>query len=129
MGRNTLNSEMRDVLEWWTGTSLSHMKTFGVRIYRRGSMLINHLDRKETHIVSAVIQVAQQDDAEAGWPLEVHHPHKDGAFEVYLQPGQMVLYEGARLLHGRPKRFQGEEFANIFVHFRPDSYSGISNTR
>jgi hypothetical protein len=34
--------------------------------------------------------------------------------EVYLQPGEMVLYEGAWLRHGRPMRFKGDEFANIF---------------
>merc|ERR1712187_527940 len=88
-------------------------------------MLINHLDRKDTHVVSAVLQVAQQDDEESGWPLEVRHPHKDGAFEVYLQPGQMVLYEGARLLHGRPMRFRGDEFANLFLHFAPASWQGV----
>ena len=42
-----------------------------------------------------------------------------GCGEVYLQPGGMVLYEGARFIHGRPMRFNGTNFANIFSHFRP----------
>ena len=36
-------AEMRAVLEWWTGRSLKHTSTFGVRIYHRDSMLINRL--------------------------------------------------------------------------------------
>merc|ERR1712039_15286 len=57
--RAALIAEMQDVLEWWTGTQLYHTTTFGVRIYRRGSFLVNHLDRQKTHIASAVLQVAQ----------------------------------------------------------------------
>merc|ERR1711879_377368 len=62
----------------------------------------------------------------AGWPIEVVHPHVPGLKEVYLQPGEMVLYEGARLQHGRPKRFDGDEFGNVFVHFRPEGWNGMA---
>lgn len=115
-----IQREMQEVLQWWTKTRLRHTATYGVRIYRRGSMLIDHLDRMDTHVASAVIQVAQ--DVDEGWPLEVIHPHFPGRREVYLQAGEMVLYEGARLIHGRPKRFEGREFANIFSHFAPMDY-------
>jgi len=117
-------SEMQQVLEWWAKQPLEHTTTFGLRIYRRGSMLINHLDRKDTHLASAVIQVGAR--ADVGWPLEVIHPHKPGLMEVYLQPGEMVLYEGARVTHGRPMRFQGDMFGNIFSHFRPLGWKGPS---
>lgn len=89
-------------------------------------MLINHVDRHDTHLASAVIQIAQQVDEEGGWPLEV--VAANGATkEVYLQPGEMVLYEGARLFHGRPMRFHGDEFANVFTHFAPLDYKGLSS--
>lgn len=47
--------------------------------------------------------------------IQNHHylPH-----EIVLAPGVMVLYEGARLAHGRPKPLDGDRFANFFVHFR-----------
>ena len=35
--------EMREVLQWWCQMKLRHTSTFGLRIYKRGSMLINHL--------------------------------------------------------------------------------------
>lgn len=116
-------SELQAMLEWWTGTRLKHTSTFGVRIYHRDSMLINHVDRADTHLASAVIQVDQDVDEDGGWPLEVLGP--DGACtEVYLQPGELVLYEGARFRHGRPMRLQGEYFANIFSHFAPRDWHG-----
>merc|ERR1712046_97145 len=102
---------------------LKHTSTFGVRIYRRHAMLVNHVDRSDTHIASAVLQVHQECDEDGGWPLEVHS--EDGeAYEVYLQPGEMVLYEGGRLRHGRPMRLKGVEFANVFSHFAPLDWYG-----
>lgn len=115
--------EMAHVLRWWTGQALRHTSTFGVRIYRRGAVLLNHVDRKDTHLASAVLQVAQTVDEDAGWPLEILSSSRE-CFEVYLQPGQMVLYEGARFKHGRPMRFQGDEFANVFTHFAPPAWNG-----
>jgi hypothetical protein len=67
--------EMSQVLQWWTKMKLRHTSTFGLRIYRRDSMLINHIDRQDTHIASAVLQVGQIIDKDGGWPLEVVHPH------------------------------------------------------
>mmetsp|Transcript_4267 Transcript_4267/g.6588 ORF Transcript_4267/g.6588 Transcript_4267/m.6588 type:complete len:424 (-) Transcript_4267:61-1332(-) len=123
--KNILVSKMRRVLMWWTQDNTLHeTATFGVRIYHRESMLINHVDVAATHIASAVIQIAQNG---VGWPLEILHP--DGTCsEVYLQPGEMVLYEGARFMHGRPMRFNGTDFANVFTHFRPAFWNGPGNS-
>jgi hypothetical protein len=67
--------------------------------------------------------VDQDVDENGGWPLEVLLP--DGKVgEVYLQPGELVLYEGAWLRHGRPMRLRGKEFANIFTHFAPLDWRG-----
>lgn len=115
--------EMQAVLQWWSKMKLKHTATFGARVYRRGSMLVNHVDRQDTHLASAVLQVSQDVDPNGGWPLEVVHPHFAGRKEVYLQPGEMVLYEGARLHHGRPMRLKGDEFGNIFSHFAPSVWS------
>ncbi len=38
---------------------------------------------------------------------------------VYLEPGEMVLYESARVLHGRMEPLNGDFYDNLFVHFRP----------
>ena len=41
--------------------------------------------------------------------------------EKTLLPGEMLLYESAALVHGRPYPLDGEAYANAFVHFRPES--------
>lgn len=115
--------ELRDILQWWTGLRLKHTSTFGIRVYRRGSMLIDHVDRMDTHLASAVIQVGQQVDENGGWPLELLLANGTVA-EVYTQPGEVILYEGAWLRHGRPMRFRGTEFANLFSHFSPLDWDG-----
>ena len=35
------------------------------------------------------------------------------------QPGEIILYESASVIHGRPEVFKGDLFANIFVHYAP----------
>jgi len=121
--RMVIIKEMQQVMQWWTQMRVRHTSTYGVRIYKRGSMLINHVDRVDTHLASAVLQVDQDVDEDGGWPLEVLLGNKTVG-EVYLQPGEMVLYEGAWLRHGRPMRFKGEWFANIFTHFSPYEWNG-----
>merc|ERR1712194_428217 len=122
--RELIWKEMKGILEWWTGEkSLKHTATFGARIYRRGSMLINHVDRYDTHLASAVIQVHQEVDEDGGWPLEICK-EEFNCVEVYLQPGELVLYEGARVRHGRPMRLKGDELGNVFSHFAPRDWHG-----
>jgi len=121
--RAELIKEMTNILQWWCDMRLRHTSTYGVRIYRRDSMLIDHVDRMDTHLASAVLQIAQDTDVGGGWPLEVLLPNKTVG-EVYLQPGEMVLYEGAWIRHGRPMRFKGDSFANIFTHFAPVDWKG-----
>ena len=108
------------ILEQWTQQKLKYTALYGIRVYPRNSVLINHVDARETHIASAILQVAQQTDA--GWPLELIEP--DGSvIEVYMQPGQMLLYEGSRVPHGRPRRSEGDAFANVFVHYKPRAWN------
>ena len=66
---------------------------------------------------------AERVDADGGWPLELLLPNRTVA-EVYTQPGEIILYEGAWLRHGRPMRFKGDEFANVFSHFAPPDWHG-----
>jgi hypothetical protein len=123
-----ITNEMRQILEWWTGMKLEHTATYGVRTYHRGSVLIDHVDRHDTHIASAVLQMSQSVDHDGGWPLEVMLP-EGNIGEVFLQPGELVLYEGAWLRHGRPMRLRGENFSNVFCHFRPQDWVKTSHLK
>ena len=79
-------------------------------------ILIPHRDRENTHIISAIINIAK--DLDKDWPLVIED-HFYRKHEVFLEPGEIIFYESARLLHGRPYPLQGRGFANIFCHFTP----------
>ena len=38
-----------------------------------------------------------------------------------MQPGEIILYESARLMHGRPEPLDGISFANFFIHAKEKS--------
>ena len=43
---------------------------YGIRVYRRGSILAPHVDRLPL-VISAIVNVAQGNNGEEPWPLEV----------------------------------------------------------
>eukprot|EP01035_Chromulina_nebulosa_P020376 gene20376-26445_t len=105
----------RPILEEWTGKQLVETSLYGIRVYANGSVLATHVDRLPL-VSSCIIQVAQ--DVNEPWPVEVYG--RDGkAYNVTMEPGDMVLYESHTTLHGRPFPLNGSYYANIFVHFSP----------
>jgi prolyl 4-hydroxylase len=108
-----INNTLHPVLEMWANTRLEMTALYGVREYKRGATLLPHTDRPQTHQVSAILNIAQS--VETPWPLLIHD-HLCNTHDIYLEPGEMLLYESARLIHGRPYPLEGDYFANIFVH-------------
>eukprot|EP00586_Coscinodiscus_wailesii_P021655 CAMPEP_0172519102 /NCGR_PEP_ID=MMETSP1066-20121228/291217_1 /TAXON_ID=671091 /ORGANISM="Coscinodiscus wailesii, Strain CCMP2513" /LENGTH=458 /DNA_ID=CAMNT_0013301621 /DNA_START=103 /DNA_END=1476 /DNA_ORIENTATION=- len=110
----------KDTIEEWTGNEIKDVSLYGIRVYTEGAVLAPHVDRMPL-ISSAIVNVAQ--DVDEDWPLEVYG--RDGkAYNVTMQPGDMVLYESHSLLHGRPFPLKGRYFANIFIHFEPIAPDG-----
>ena len=116
--KEEIHSSLQKPLEKWSRIELNPTYVYGIRDYKKGAVLVPHRDRKNTHIISAIINIAQDIDEE--WPLiiEDHYYRKH---KVYLEPGEIIFYESARLLHGRPDPLKGRSFANIFCHFSPKS--------
>lgn len=114
--------ELQPICEQWSAKPLAMTSIYGIREYARGTSLKMHTDVTHTHIISVILNVAQTVDRD--WPLEVDD-HMCRRHSVILQPGEMLLYEGARLSHGRPTPLEGESFANIFVHFCPTDLEGV----
>ena len=107
---------LRPVHEEWCGFPLVESACYGIRVYLRGTYLYEHTDIADTHIISSTICVDR--DTDEPWPLCV----EDGAGgrqHVVLEPGEMLLYEGARLRHGRPYPLRGASYAGIYLHYRP----------
>jgi prolyl 4-hydroxylase len=65
-------------------------------------------------VSSAIINVDQ--DVDEPWPLEVIG-HDGLAYNVTMEPGDLVLYESHSIIHGRQFPLKGRFMANIFIHF------------
>ncbi len=112
----SLSEELQPLHEDWSGRRLVESACYGIRIYQRGTFLYNHVDRTETHIISSTICIDHR--LIAPWPIFVEDIEGRG-HQINLAPGEMVFYEGAKLVHGRAYPLQGDHYASIFVHYRP----------
>lgn len=110
-----LAEELRSIHEEWAGTPLVLSYCYGIRCYQSGTFLYNHVDR-QPHFISSTICVDHA--LNSPWPL--HIESIDGhVSQINLEPGELVFYEGTRLIHGRPYPLDGEFYAGIFVHYYP----------
>jgi prolyl 4-hydroxylase len=111
---------VKDVLEGWAGTPIEHTQSYGVRSYQRGAVLRRHVDRIATHALSVIINVGQS-GMEQRWPLQIQD-HGGAWRETYLQPGEMLMYESAKLQHERSYPLNGTSYANLFINYRPSDW-------
>jgi prolyl 4-hydroxylase len=111
-----VHSSLQPIVEQWSRCALTPTFVYGIRRYLRGTTLKMHRDREGTHVFGASLNVAQE--VEDPWPLCI----EDGCGqirEIVLRPGEMILFESERLLHGRPEPLRGNFYAGVFAHFRP----------
>jgi len=117
--RQEIHDTLKPLMEEWCGEALEPTFVYGIREYHNAAVLKMHRDRIDTHIISAIINVDQ--DTDVDWPLVIEDNYYR-THHVLLAPGDVVFYEGGRLLHGRPIAFEGRAFANVFCHFKPAGY-------
>ena len=117
LNRRTL-AELQPILEEWAGIPLKIGQSYGVRVYQNGSTLVCHVDRSETHVISAIVHIDH--DLDEPWPLEIED-HEGNWHAVDLAPGEMCLYESAKMYHARMAPMRGRHYGSVFVHFYPDS--------
>lgn len=113
--KTRVHEDLQPRVQNWIGDYVRPTYVYGIREYKRSAVLKMHRDRVHTHIASAIINIDQI--ADSTWPLVIED-HFYRQHTVYLKPGQMLLYEGAKLRHGRPTPFEGESYANVFVHYK-----------
>ena len=112
---------LKTVMEQWAPTTapLTGTSLYGVRTYDRDSYLHLHADTAATHVVSGIVNIDQQSDTP--WPVQIFD-HHGTLHTVTMEPGDLLLYESAKLLHGRVEPFNGSFYANIFVHYAPTNW-------
>ncbi len=112
---------LKPILEEWSGLqNMNGTSAYGPREYRRGSSLRMHVDTGNTHIISAILHI-DRENMNKDWPLVIIN--REGKREkIYMEPGDMVLYESASLPHSREEPLEGDYYTNMFIHFAPPTF-------
>ena len=64
----TIKFQMQKIMEDWANVKLNkNCITYGIRRYTRGAVLLQHVDKVPSHIISAILQIDQKVDED--WPL------------------------------------------------------------
>ncbi|KAK1745532.1 hypothetical protein QTG54_003456 [Skeletonema marinoi] len=114
--------ELLPIHEAWSGVKLKGNNAYGLRVYRNHSNLQMHIDETTTHIISSILHVGHDPDGEP-WPLVIED-FEGNTHEVYLETGDMLLYESSKCFHGRPKRYNGKWYSSLFTHYYPVDWDG-----
>jgi prolyl 4-hydroxylase len=118
-----LHKNLLELHKQWCGTEIEPTFIYGIRSYNTGARLAQHYDRIETHHISSIICV----DKELGdcncndWALDVMG-HDGNWHKVYMEPGEILLYESAAVLHGRDEPFKGNFYRGMFIHYKLKNY-------
>jgi hypothetical protein len=108
---------LQPIVEAWSGTTLVPFQAYGLRVYRNQSSLNMHIDRVESHVISAIMHVDHDANGEP-WPLVIED-FRGNTVEVNLEAGDILLYESSKCYHGRPRPFNGEWYSSLFLHWHP----------
>ena len=112
--RKILNT-LTPLAEKWADIQLIPKEVYGIRRYLNMTTLLSHVDHP-IGAIGGIINVDQE--VEEDWPLFIQD-NRGEDHEVILKPGEMILYESARLIHGRPRPLRGHYYDNVLVHFKP----------
>jgi len=105
--------------QWVGGMELIPNNAYGLRLYEDGNTLTMHTDHVDTHVISSIVHVDH--DTDEPWPIVIEG--FDGkTMEVALEPGEMLFYESAKCVHGRPRPMKGRWYTSLFVHYRPKQW-------
>ena len=112
---NHIGSVYLEIFQNWYGgdDELEITSIYGIRSYHSDATLQMHVDRPKTHVVSAILNVAQ--DLDEDWPLLIHD-FDYTLHNITMAPGESILYESMALTHGRPYVLRGRYYSNIFIH-------------
>ena len=110
---------LKAVHEDFAGVELSSAGiAYGVRVYRNGTSVLMHADKIQEHVISSIVLVGHSADAEP-WPVAVQGFDGQTAEVLLERPGDMLLYESAKVLHGRPRPLRGSWYAVAYFHYAP----------
>lgn len=125
LGDDRMNKEVLEALlplheAWVGGVELVPHLAYGLRVYRNDSNLLMHFDQQDTHVISSILHVDHGNNDEP-WPLVIEDFHGN-TNEVFLQSGDLLFYESSKCRHGRPKKYKGDFYSSLFLHYHPKEW-------
>mmetsp|Transcript_49439 Transcript_49439/g.119949 ORF Transcript_49439/g.119949 Transcript_49439/m.119949 type:complete len:559 (-) Transcript_49439:1497-3173(-) len=123
-------SSIQRVAESSLNTRLVPTGVHGIRCYQSGHIIQPTVNRLP-HVITAILHIGQagiiDDDNDGGdWPLEVLSHDRTYHNVTQSKNGrEMILIEGASIIHGRPYPLGGKDgyYCELMVHFEPLGYS------
>ena len=122
--RNLIHNQLLPIHKEFAGVDIEPSAMYGIRSYLKGSSLVEHTDRIETHHITSTILIdkdlkcgCKNKDNGDDWALDIKS-HDGEWYKVYLEPGYMILYESAICPHGRFDHFQGTHYRSFFAHYK-----------
>ena len=100
----------------------SNARVHGIRIYKNGSRLVEHMDWPDSWVISVTINLQESNSPSDHWAFSLRHGILSERTLIRHAPGEAVIYEGSRLYHSRPTAFEGDEYSAVFVGFVPIGY-------
>jgi hypothetical protein len=132
--RTLIWDETKPILEQWVGNGgvgddenghiinsveLSPSSLVGTHIFTERTVIPPRVESLP-FVINAIIHVAN--DVDTPWPIEVYG-HDGNAQNVTLDVGEMLVYESASVIVGRPFPLTGRYHADIMVSFEPLGYT------
>ena len=109
---------VRPLLEHWCNCYLEQSGVYGIRVYTEGSVLHHHVGRVDTNAIAVLLQIDQDYQPGDDWLIELID-YKGKRQILKLFPGDMLIYEAAKMIHGQPWSFRGKSLANVLMFFTP----------
>ena len=110
------------IVQEFAGTELLFTTGFGPRVYLRGHVLMGHVDKYPTHTFGVSIPLF----ADEQWDLHLMDMSVKSDHTVHtatLNIGDLIVYEGVRMLHGRMEPYSGDHYCNIYFHYQPVEFA------
>ena len=112
----TLLQKIKPIMEEQSGIKLIETYSYA-RIYKNGDELERHKDRYSCEI-SSTLNLGGDD-----WSI-----YLEPDIEINLNQGDMLMYRGCELEHWR-KPFEGEDCAQVFLHYNDASGKDAENNK
>lgn len=94
-----------------TGLRTEAVRVHGPRIYQLGAILKPHIDK---YNLTAIIHLASE--SSAPWPLVLETC--EGRREAIMSPGEILVFDGCKIPHGRPLPLREAYYASYFIDLR-----------